>query len=85
MLVSGDAAAVAALGAETGAHVLGPGSYAALWGPGRPHPELEARLPEHVLLAPPGRIVLPRGFDKRLVGYHGGLDAGEVEIPLLVG
>jgi hypothetical protein len=28
--------------------------------------------------------VLPRGFDKRLRCYHGGLMAEEVQIPLLL-
>jgi hypothetical protein len=30
-------------------------------------------------------VVLPPGFDKRLLCYHGGFDAAEVEVPLLVG
>lgn len=38
-----------------------------------------------LVLAPPGRVVLPPGFDKRLLCYHGGLDPAEVEVPLLVG
>jgi hypothetical protein len=69
----------------TGAELLGPERFRPLYGPGPDHPELDARLPTAVLLAPPGKLVLPRGFDKRLVGYHGGLDPAEVEIPLLVG
>lgn len=48
------------------------------------HPDLDARLPDAVVLAPPGKILLPRGFDRRLVGYHGGRDPRELEIPLLV-
>jgi hypothetical protein len=42
-------------------------------------------LGETVLLAPPGKAVIPKGFDKRLRCYHGGLTPEEVEIPLLVG
>ena len=38
-----------------------------------------------LVLAPPGRVLLPPGFDKRLLCYHGGLDPAEVEVPLLVG
>lgn len=38
-----------------------------------------------ILIAPEGLVLLPRGFDKRLRAYHGGLDPREVEIPLLVG
>ena len=44
-----------------------------------------SRLSERVLLAPEHRVLLPRGFDKRLRCYHGGLSDDEVEIPLLVG
>jgi len=40
---------------------------------------------ERLLLAPPGKVILPRGFDKRLRCYHGGLSPEELEIPLLVG
>jgi hypothetical protein len=57
-----------------------------LWpGVGTVHPELAARLPDALVAAPPGRILLPPAFDRRLVGYHGGVDPAEVEIPLLVG
>lgn len=44
-----------------------------------------SRLGQRVLMAPPGKVVLPRGFDKRLRCYHGGLSREEVEVPLLVG
>lgn len=50
-----------------------------------PHPDLEGRLPDRVLMAPDAKLLLPRPFDRRLVGYHGGLTPAEVEIPLLVG
>lgn len=50
-----------------------------------PAPETRGRLGSRLLLAPPGKVLLPRGFDKRLRAYHGGLDRREVEIPLLVG
>jgi hypothetical protein len=40
---------------------------------------------EAFLLAPPGKAVIPRGFDKRLRCYHGGLMPEEVQVPLLVG
>lgn len=43
------------------------------------------RLPPHLVLAPPGKVLLPRGFDKRLRAYHGGLAPAELLIPLLVG
>lgn len=60
------------------------GSDAGVWS-GRRHQRLADRLPDAILMAPPGRVLLPRGFDKRLTGYHGGLAAEEVGIPLLVG
>lgn len=52
-----------------------------------PHPTDKAlsHLGERLLLAPPGKAIIPRGFDKRLRCYHGGLMAEEVDIPLLVG
>jgi hypothetical protein len=40
--------------------------------------------PDRVVLAPPGKVLLPPGFDKRLKAYHGGLEPAEREIPLLV-
>ncbi len=43
------------------------------------------RLGERLLLAPEHLSVLPKGFDKRLRCYHGGLTPEELEIPLLVG
>ena len=49
------------------------------------HPQIDERLPDAVLLAPDRRLLIPSGFDKRLVGYHGGLDPREATIPLLVG
>jgi len=50
-----------------------------------PTPAALARSGTRILIAPEGRALLPRGFDKRLHAYHGGLDPREVEIPLLVG
>lgn len=83
LYVRGDLAAVEELAAECGAEMWAPDRLPL--GPGRQHPELEARLPHLALLAPPGKVLLPRGFDRRLVGYHGGLQKEEVEVPLLVG
>lgn len=40
---------------------------------------------QRLLLAPSGKAVIPKGFDKRLRCYHGGLMPEEVEIPLLLG
>lgn len=44
-----------------------------------------SHLGQRFLLAPQGKAVIPKGFDKRLRCYHGGLSPEEVEIPLLVG
>ncbi len=44
-----------------------------------------SRLGDKVLVAPDHLAILPKGFDKRLRCYHGGLSKAEVEIPLLVG
>ena len=63
-------------------------SLEALWGPGsdpstsdRSAPVIE---PDGAFLAHRGHVLLPGHMDKRLVGYHGGLDRREVEIPVLV-
>lgn len=73
------------LSETTGAQKVQGQAMRDLYGPGPDHPRLRRRLPDSVLLAPPGRLILPRGFDKRLTGYHGGLEPAEREIPLLVG
>jgi hypothetical protein len=44
-----------------------------------------ARAGQQVLLAPDDKAFIPKGFDKRLRCYHGGLSRDEVEIPLLIG
>jgi hypothetical protein len=43
------------------------------------------RIGERVLLAPEDRVIIPKGFDKRLRSYHGGLSQAEIEIPMLLG
>ena len=50
-----------------------------------PTEKTRSHVGETLLLAPPGKAVIPRGFDKRLRCYHGGLMREEVQIPLLVG
>jgi hypothetical protein len=56
----------------------------ALLGPD-PIPEARSRVGAVLLLAPPGKVLLPPGFDKRLRSYHGGRARDELEIPLLIG
>lgn len=54
------------------------------WGAGPDHPDLPGRQPDGVLLAERGALLLPGHMDRRLIGYHGGLEPEEVRIPLLV-
>jgi hypothetical protein len=50
-----------------------------------PTPAALSHVGQQLLLAPPGKAVIPKGFDKRLRCYHGGLTSEELEIPLLLG
>lgn len=84
LMVRGDLSTIRRLATETGATLMTRDEIAPMLG-GAGHPELEDRIPDAVLLAPDGKLLLPKGFDKRLTGYHGGLDLREVEVPLLVG
>ncbi|HEY5889301.1 MAG TPA: alkaline phosphatase family protein, partial [Acidimicrobiia bacterium] len=68
------------LASMTGGELVAPES---LIGPKVTTRALE-RLPPNLLLAPGGKVLLPRGFDKRLRAYHGGLAPGELLIPLLL-
>lgn len=77
----GDDDVIDDLVSETGGSLVDP---IPLLGPGLTD-AARSRLGEKVLLAPPGKVILPRGFDRRLRGYHGGLSAEEMVIPLLVG
>lgn len=71
------------LASSTGAIEVPRSDLRVLLGPPPHHPELIDRLPDRLLLAPRGRLLLPKPFDKRLVGYHGGLEPEELKIPLL--
>jgi hypothetical protein len=84
VMVRGSRRLIGRLASETGAIVIEPDEFVPWLGPGPRHKELDRRLPDAVLLAPPGKVILPPGFDKRLVGYHGGLSREEVAVPLLV-
>ena len=55
------------------------------WGPGPSHPELEQRLPDGLLVPDRDVVLLPSSMDSRMIGYHGGLDEREIEVPLLIG
>ncbi|MDF1597957.1 MAG: alkaline phosphatase family protein [Acidimicrobiia bacterium] len=56
-----------------------------LLGPGPHHPAIRDRAPDGVLVADPGKVLLPPTADKRMIGYHGGTLDQEMEVPLLVG
>jgi hypothetical protein len=60
------------------------GELRPLLGTGTPHRAVDARAPDGALLADRGVVLLPKGMDKRMIGYHGGLDPAELEVPLLV-
>lgn len=47
-------------------------------------PPAPVEKPDGAFLAQDGCALLPGHFDKRMVGYHGGLTPEELEIPLLV-
>ena len=84
MYVSGATDLIDELSEETGSRSVEVAELRSLLGPSPGHPRLEERLPDRLLLAPDGKLLLPRPFDKRLIGYHGGLTPEELEIPLLV-
>ena len=80
VMTSGDRSLIEELASETGGELIAPESHLG--------PSLSEKTTSHLgdalLMAPPGSVILPRGFDKRLVAYHGGLSDEEVSIPLLV-
>ena len=85
LYVRGAADRIEALGAEVPAAWYPCGQIKSWWGP--PDPAEEPALgqgPDGAFLAGAGRVLLPGHMDRRMVGYHGGLDPGEVRIPLLV-
>jgi hypothetical protein len=84
LYVKGDRAVIEDLATETHARLVEPAELRSMLGDGADHPELSDRLPDALLLAPPDRLLLPRGMDRRLIGYHGGDTAAERTIPLLV-
>lgn len=56
----------------------------AWFGEGPLHPELNKRMPTGVLLPDEGYVLIPGNMDNRLTGYHGGFDARETSIPMMV-
>ncbi len=84
LLTSGSPTALERLSRSLQSEPVGTDQLIDLWGPGPRHPNLAGRTPDALFLAPDGAVLLPPGFDKRLMGYHGGLDPEEIEVPLLV-
>jgi hypothetical protein len=84
LYVKGDRSVIDELATETDATLVEPPALRSMLGDGAEHPELSERLPDALLLAPPDRLLLPRGMDRRLIGYHGGDTTAERSIPLLV-
>jgi hypothetical protein len=84
VMIRGSSRLIGELAKRTGGELVGPDRFLPWLGATRTHPRLTDRLPTRVLLARPGTVILPPGFDRRLVGYHGGLTEEEVAIPLLV-
>ena len=87
LYVRGPADRIAALGADIPATWYPSSRLEPWWGPpGGPAEEAGPQgRPDGAFLADPGRVLLPGHMDRRMVGYHGGLDPREVRIPLLVG
>ena len=54
------------------------------WGPPPLDPDYLQRIPDGVLVADEGELLLHRFSDDRTIGNHGGLTDAEREIPLLV-
>ncbi len=64
---------------------VGPDQLLTLWGSEGPdHPHLDQRTPDLCLLADQGRVLLVPSIGYRWVGFHGGLEPQEREVPLLV-
>ena len=84
LMLSGPAGRIEGLAEQTGSQVLTAHSLRRWLGRGKPHPELESRMPDAVLLAPDGAGIFPRGMDSRKIGHHGGVTPAEIRIPLLV-
>ncbi|MDX1469042.1 MAG: alkaline phosphatase family protein [Acidimicrobiia bacterium] len=79
--VWGETAAVDDLADATGGTLVNPLSLLGA----EPSAAAVERSAPQLLLAPADLAVLPKGFDKRLRCYHGGLTPEELQIPLLVG
>lgn len=84
LYVRGERGPIEDLASETSSRLIEPEEIRSMLGDGPPHPELAERLPDALLLPPADRLLLPRGMDRRLIGYHGGDTRTERAIPVLV-
>lgn len=85
LYLRGSQTAIDRLASEVPARLLTRSELAPLWG-APSISELDPfadRLPDAALLADPGHLLIPGHMDRRLIGYHGGLDPRELKIPLL--
>ena len=58
VMVRGSQRLIRRLAAETGAVLIKPEQFLPWLGPGHPHHDLDRRLPDSILLAPPGKVIL---------------------------
>ena len=84
LMLSGPTERIEALSERTGSQVLSSRSLRRWLGRGRPHAQLESRMPDAVLLAPDSAGIFPKGMDSQKTGHHGGATPAEIRIPLLV-
>ena len=90
LLIAGDARALFVTGDPSPILERVPGRWAPvadaepLWGPDPVDRRFRDRLPDGIVFPDEGWAVFARYMNDRLVGYHGGLSAEEIEIPLLV-
>ena len=86
LYVRGASDRIEALGADVPATWYPARQIESWWGPlGDPAEDAARQVrPDGAFLAGTGRVLLPGHMDRRMVGYHGGLDPREVRIPLLV-
>ena len=84
LMLSGPSDRIGALAEKTGSRMIGPQTLRTWLGRGQPHPDLEARMPDALLLARDDTGIFPRGMDIQKIGHHGGLTPAEAQIPLLI-
>ena len=84
LMLGGPPDRISALAEKTGSWMIAARALQTWLGRGRPHPNLQDRLPDALLLARDGTAIFPKGMDTRKTGHHGGLAPVEAQIPLLV-